>query len=551
MPWFAGTKGRYKNKTLNCKEAFRVSDRKHQKVVERKRKLLNRGRRIQYRLRDRSWAPQDRPMLTAANIHYELAERTRGLGPGGIGAMHLLARRTGLIDAIDRRLHLLKVHLPYHESDHVLNIAFNILAGGTCLEDIELCRNDEVYLDALGAQRIPDPTTAGDFCRRFDESDVDTLTDTINDVRVNVWRQQPDAFFEEAILEGDGAMAETSGQCKQGMDINYKGQWGYHPLVISLANTAEPLYLVNRRGNRPSHEGAAARFDQSIVLCKRAGFKRVLLRGDTDFTQTAELDRWDAEGVRFIFGLDAMANLVKKAENLPKTAWTRLERAAKHEVKTQPRARPSNVKEQIVRAREFKNIRLVSEQVAEFDYSPTLCEQDHRVVVVRKNLSVEKGEQVLFDEIRYFFYITNDRQTPASEIVFLANQRCNQENLIEQLKNGVRALQMPVDNLVSNWAYMVMASLAWSLKAWFALLLPEHGRWKQRYRKDKQTVLKMEFKRFVNAFVRMPCQVLRTGRRLVYRLLSWNPWQAVFLRGVDGLRRLTFSAPATYRPLRC
>ena len=401
------------------------------------------------------------------------------------------------------------------------------------------------------AQRIPDPTTAGDFCRRFDERDVDTLTNVINDVRVNVWQQQPGAFLEEAILEGDGAMAETTGQCKQGMDINYKGQWGYHPLLISLANTAEPLYLVNRSGNRPSHEGAAARFDQAIALCKRAGFKKVLLRGDTDFTQTAELDRWDAQGVRFIFGLDAMANLVKQAENLPETAWKPLKRAAKQEAKTQPRERPSNVKEQIVRAREFKNIRLVSEQVAEFDYSPTLCEQTYRVAVIRKNLSMEQGERVLFDDIRYFFYITNDRRAPASDIVFLANERCDQENLIEQLKNGVRALQMPVDHLVSNWAYMVMASLAWSLKAWFALLLPERGRWKQRYRQDKQAVLKMEFKRFVNAFVRLPCQVLRSGRRLLYRLLAWNPWQAVFLRGVDGLRRLTFPVPAAYRPLRC
>ena len=519
--------------------------------ASRTQRLVNRKRRIQRRLRHRSWTDQAEPMFTAANIHYELAERTRGLGPGGIGAMHLLARRTGLADAIDRRLRLLKVHLPYYESDHVLNIAYNILAGGTCLEDIELWRNDEVYLDALGAARIPDPTTAGDFCRRFDESDVDTLMNVINDVRVKVWQQQPDAFFEEAIIEADGTLAPTSGQCKQGMDINYKGQWGYHPLLVSLANTAEPLHLVNRSGNRPSHEGATARFDQALALCRRAGFRKVLLRGDTDFTQSAALDGWDAAGVRFIFGTDAMANLIKLAANLPQTAWKALERPAKHEVKTQPRARPSNVKEQIVRAREFKNIRLISEQVAEFVYRPTLCQRDHRVVVVRKNLSVEKGEQVLFDDIRYFFYITNDHKTPACEIVLLANRRCNQENLIEQLKNGARAMQMPLDNLVSNWAYMVMASLAWSLKAWFALLLPEHGRWKQRYRQDKQTVLKMEFKRFVNAFVRVPCQVLRSGRRLVYRLLAWNRWQAVFLRGIDGLRRLRISRPATYRPLRC
>ncbi len=272
-------------------------------------------------------------MFTAGNIHYELADRVRGLSPGGIGAMHLLARRSGLIEAIDRRLQLLKIHLPYHESDHVLNIAYNILSGGTCLEDIELWRNDEVYLDALGAQRIPDPTTAGDFCRRFEEADVEILMNTINDVRVKVWQRQPDEFFEEAIIEADGAMAETAGQCKAGMDINYKGQWGYHPLLVSLANTGQTLYLVNRRGNRPSHEGAAVCFDQSIALRRRARFKKVLLRGDTDFTQTAELDRWDSDGVRFVFGIDAMVNLVKKAENLPNTAWKRLERPAKYEVK--------------------------------------------------------------------------------------------------------------------------------------------------------------------------------------------------------------------------
>ena len=161
--------------TLIRKEAFRVSMNRAQSKAERKRKLINRKRRIQWRLRDHHWTDQPRPMFSASNIHYELADRARGLGPGGIGAMHLLAWRTGLVEAIDRRLHLLKVHLPYHESDHVLNIAYNLLAGGTCLEDIELWRNDEVYLDALGAQRIPDPTTAGDFCRRFDTTDEEGL----------------------------------------------------------------------------------------------------------------------------------------------------------------------------------------------------------------------------------------------------------------------------------------------------------------------------------------------------------------------------------------
>ncbi len=363
-----------------------------------------------------------------------------------------------------------------------------------------------------------------------------------NETRLKVWQQQGDAFFEEAIIEADGTMVETTGECKQGMDINYKGQWGYHPLMISLANTGEPLYIVNRSGNRPSHEGAAEYLNKSITICRRAGFLKIKLRGDTDFTQTAYLDDWDDQGdVTFVFGIDAMPNLYEKAENLPKTAWKRLRRRSKQEVKTKPRARPTNVKQQIVKEREFTNIRLVKEYVAEFKYSPALCKKTYRVVVVRKDLEVTQGQKKLFDDSKCFFYITNDWEASAEEIVFDANDRCNQENLIGQHKSGVRSLTTPVDTLLSNWAYMVMAGLAWSMKAWSALLLPEAGRWKERRRTEKRTLLRMDFVTFRNAMINMPAQIIRGGRRIVVRLLSWNRWQLVFFRLLDQLRL----------PLRC
>jgi len=480
-------------------------------------------------------------MFRGRNIHYEGSDRVRGLGAGGIGAMHLLAQRTGLTAAINERVQLLKVHQPYHESDHVLNIAYNILCGGQTLEDLEQRRQDEVYLDALGARVIPDPTTAGDFTRRFAESDIEALMAAIEETRMKVWRQQPESFFAEAILEADGTLAETTGECKEGMGISYHGVWGYHPLVVTLANTGEPLTLVNRSGNRPSHEGAAERFDHAIARCREAGFERILLRGDTDFSSTRHLDRWDAARVRFVFGMDAMPNLVKIAAGLSGHAWKRLQRPAKYEVKTETRSRPENIKERVVVERGFRNIRLNSEDVAEFEYQPGACRRPYRMIVVRKNLSVEAGEWVLFDDIRYFYYLTNDRETPADELVFLANDRCAQEKLIDQLKNGVHALRMPVNTLLSNWAYMVMASLAWTLKAWFALLLPEEGRWEEQYAAEKHAVLKMEFRTFQQAFIAMPCQIIRTGRSIVYRLLAWNRWQRVFLRGVEALRL----------PLRC
>lgn len=503
-----------------------------------RQKLANSKRRIRRRLDKTDLRGCSQPMMTASNIHYEIAERSRGIGVGGIGAIHALVRQIGLIDAIDQQLEVLKIHLPYHESDHVLALAYLPLCGGTCLQDLELLRHDEVLLDALGARRLPDPTTAGDFCRRFSQESIGTLLDIIDDTRLRVWAGQPADFFTQAIIDMDGFLVATTGQCKQGMDIAYDGTWGYHALVLSLANTAEVLSAVNRSGNRPSQEGAAAQVDRALRTCFRGGFRSVLLRGDTKFAQTEHLDRWDDDPrVRFIFGYEAMPNLQAIAEDLPARAWRPLQRPVRYAVQTKPRQRPDNVKEAVVVARGFENRRLVSEEVAEFNYQPTACRKTYRLIVLKKNISVEKGEQLLFDTIVYFFYITNDWVSEADEIVFSANDRCNQENLLAQLHGGVRALRAPVDNLESNWAYMVMTALAWNLKAWWALKLPARpGRWQEKHRAEKHWVLGLEFKTFVNAFVRLPCQIIRSGRKLIYRLLGWNPYQPIFFRLVDVLR---------------
>jgi Transposase DDE domain group 1 len=504
-----------------------------------RQQLARRKRRIERRLDKNDIQGLERPLFTATNIHYEISDRDRGIAHGGIGVIHALARRLGLIEAIDRRLVLLKLHLPYHESDHVLNIAYNALCEGVCLEDIELRRNDEAFLDALGARRIPDPTTAGDFCRRFrDAATIRCLQNAFHATRQKVWAEQSDAFFAQAIIDMDGSLVGTTGSCKHGMDIAYEGTWGYHPLLLSLANTGEVLSIVNRPGNRPSHEGAAAEVDRCLKVCFDGGFRRVLLRGDTDFSQTEHLDRWHADPrIGFIFGYDNCPNLVEMAENLPLRVWQQLQRPPRYDVATHRRQRPDNVKDRIVKRRQFETLRLRSEEVAEFNYQPTKCSQVYRMVVVRKNITKEKGELRLHDDIRFFFYITNDWASEPDEIVFSANDRCDQENLIAQLAGGCRALRAPVDNLYSNWAYMVMTALAWDLKAWWALLLPAGtGRHHETYRADKLWVLGLEFKTFLQTFVRLPCLIVRTGRRLLYRLLTWNPHQPIFWRLVDVLR---------------
>ena len=502
-----------------------------------------RQQRILGRL-EKSNFPEDleQPMFRSGNVQFEVSQRSVGTSYGGIGLVHELAKQLGLAAAIDERLHLFKFHLPYHESDHVLNIAYNALCDGRCLQDLELRRQDEAYLNAVNAPRIPDPTTAGDFCRRFKPADLVALQAAIDVARRKAWASQPDSFFEQARIDADGKIVETDAECKQGIDMSYDGRWSYHVLAVTLANTGEVLRLVNRSGNRPSHEGAAEKLDESIALCRAAGYRSVVLRGDTDFSQTTHLDRWDDDHVTFYFGLDSTANREILADDLPEEAFKLLNRAAKYTVRTKPRKRPERVKQRIVDERGYKNIRLVEEWVGETTYQPVACRRAYRLVIVQKNLKVrEKGQKQLFDDYSYLFYITNDWKSTPEEIVFQANDRCQQENILAQL-NAVRALHAPVDNLISNNAYMLITSLAWNLKAWLALSLPEPcGFGKEKQAAQKRGLLTMEFRTFVNSLIRVPAQILRTGRRLVIRLLAWNDWQHVFLK----------LAARLSQPLRC
>ena len=481
---------------------MRAKDKK--KHGKSKRKLL---RRLENRPHVR-----ETPMMEAKNIHYEIGDKAEAIHCGGIGAMHLLATHSGLIRRIDEHLNVLKRHLPYHESDHVLTMAYNIVAGGQCVEDIELLRRKPAFMDALGAVRIPDPTTSGDFLRRFDAVDVERFMDTVNGVRQKIWKMQGKTFRREAIIQVDATVQESCGECKEGMDIAYNGKWGYAPLIVSLANSREPLFIVNRPGNTPSCADAARWIDKAIEAT-RPVFGRLWIRGDSDYALTENFDRWTEGGVCFAFGYDARKNLIAIAEQI--VDWSPLVRPAAYEVRTSPRAKPDNVKEKIVRERGYKNLVLEKEEIAEFSYRPVKCKRDYRVVAVRKTIKVLKGQLRMEDDVRYFFYITNadasDRNAP--EVVFFCNDRCDHENDIEQLRNGIYALKMPAGDLVANWAYMAIVSLAWTLKAWMGLLMPHRatGRW----------IVRMEFRRFLATFINIPAQVVRTGRRFLYRLAGY------------------------------
>ena len=481
-----------------------------------RRNLARRRRKVAARhARAGHWDARPAPMFTTGKVGYEIGANIEATCFGGVAAVHRLASRLGLVEAIDDELELLKVHLPYHESDHVLNLAYNVLCGGFRLEDIERLRHDTAYMNALGADLIPDPTTAGDFCRRFSEADVETLMGAINSVRPKLWGGRgKELLGPVAFIDTDGTIAPTWGEHKAGMDMSYKGIWGYAPLIVSLANTKEVLYLVNRPGNQPSHAGAAAWIDKAIDLVAPHA-ERVCLRGDTDFSLTANFDRW-AEQVDFIFGMDANAALRSRAEALDQTAWTRLDRPGRPEPASgKTRARRDNHKKRIVTERGYLNIGLNGEDVAEFDYQPGKCARPYRVIALRKNLTQSRGENALMDEIRYFFYVTTRADLTAAEVVACANERCDQENVIEQLKNGVNALRVPLYDLVSNWAYMVIAALAWNLKSWWAMML--------HHKADRREYIGMEFRRFINSVIIIPAMIVRRARTITIRILGYHP----------------------------
>ncbi|MGD9975882.1 MAG: transposase, partial [Desulfatirhabdiaceae bacterium] len=262
--------------------------------------------------------------------------------------------------------------------------------------------------------------------------------------------------------------------------------------------------------NAPSHLDSAVWIDRSLDLVKGI-FDTVKLRGDTDFGLTAHFDKWD-ELCTFVLGMDARPNLVKLAKSL--TEWDLLERKPRHTVKTRKRRQPENIKKAVVKKRKFKTIQTVSEYLSEFSYKPGKCKKPYRMIVLKKILKVTKGELKLFDDVRYFFYITNDAKNSKEQILEFYRKRADHENDIEQLKNGACALKAPSNTLLSNWAYMAIASTAWDLKAWYGLLMP--------YRHLGKRIVRMEFKRFIHTFIRIPCLIIRTGRKIVYRLVGYN-----------------------------
>jgi hypothetical protein len=468
-----------------------------------------------------AWPETSGRVTRLPGLHLEVADRSTVTPYGGLALASAFLRRFRVAQAIDERVHVLKIHLPFHESDHVLAQALNLYVGGECLEDQAALQHDEGVLRMLGACRIPDPTTAGDFLRRFEErrnpGSLAGLRSAIDTVQDQVWGKLAGKRKwkrDWAVVDLDGHTKTLYGVQKDGADFDHKGRWSYNVLLASLAGTGECLAVRNRPGNVRSSNGAAELLDETLSRLK-GRFAKVLVRADSDFDRRDVREACEAAGVCFAFVAREATNRLAWAEAIPESAWKPFRTRAHREQQARrarpgfcPRRKKRNRRRRRARERGYTDLQLVRQWVAEIPWTPPGSTKTYRMIL-RRQLIEESNQEHLFDFYRYRYVVTNlPTSWSAEEVIDATYQRCDQENVIEQMGSGVALWRMPVAEFDGNSAWLEIGRLAWNLGKWIAqLALPAE-------------VVRWEWKRYRQAFVYLAVEVVHRSRQ---RWLRFSP----------------------------
>ena len=463
-------------------------------------------------------------------MRLEIEKRGKVTAYGGLALAHKLVNGLDLPRDIDREMELLKFHLPYHESDHVLTHVYNLFTGGTCIEDIANLQDSEAFKNLVGACRVPDPTTAGDFLRRFGSHELGVVDTVLDETRAKVWKALPRGRRCRITVDLDSTIKPVYGECKQGADFSYTGKWSYHPLLISTAETNECLRLINRPGNASSAEGVEDALDPCLERLTGI-FDRVFVRGDSAFYRTELIKLCEAHGADFAFVMRSCPALEQAVRALPEARFRpfapRLDQACSRRLK-QHRRKRQRIRRLKARQRGYRTLSTQAEWVAEMRYRPSGLDRSYRVLVKRQLIEERNGQAALLERYQYHFVITSIQDLPAADLVRFAYARCNQENTIEQLKHGLAALRMPTGELLANAAFMLAALIAWNLKAWLSLLaLPAES-------------LRWEWKRFRHAFVYVASKIVTRARTSVAQLASSHRFTPQLLTASQRLDALVF-----------
>ncbi len=448
-------------------------------------------------------------------LHLESDPRSEMTHYGGLVLAQQFVRQFRVAQRLDGALRLFKRHAPYHESDHVLALAYTLYADGTCLEDQAVLQGSEAVRRLLGACRIADPTTAGDFLRRFKiAQDVERLSGVIDEIQEAVWSKlarkarRSRKKHDFALVDLDGHIKSLYGVQKEGAGFSYDGRWSYQPLVVSLGGSEECLKVINQPGSaRPSDAAAAAL--KEVLPRVRRHFRNALVRGDTDFDRSDIFNTVMDEGAYFAIGARVYPKRAALVGAMAEKNWKpfvpRAERQERGGASRHVYTR--NWRRQKAAARGFRTLRTVKQWVSEIDYQPHGLNSPCRMIVRRVLIEETDGQGVLFKHFRYRMVLTNlPRSYTPQQIIDLTYQRCDQENVIEQFGQGIAGWRMPVAEFMGNSAWLQIARLAWNLGKWIAqIALPSE-------------VVRWEWKRFRRHFVYIAAKVLKTGRCLVVRL---------------------------------
>jgi len=448
-------------------------------------------------------------------LHLESDPRGEMTHYGGLVLAQQFVRRFGVAQRIDESLELFKRHAPYHESDHVLALAYTLYADGTCLEDQAALQGSEAVRRMVGACRIPDPTTAGDFLRRFRTSqNIGQLSGVTDEVQEAVWSKLARGVGrrrkkqEYALVDLDGHIKPLYGVQKEGADFSYNGRWSYQPLVVSLGGTGECLKVVNQPGNARSSDAAAQALKEVLPMVRRH-FLNAIVRGDTDFDRSDVYNETLEAGAYFAIGGRLYSNRAALVEAIAEQDWKPFVPRADRQQPSGPsrRGRTVNYRRKKALERKFRTLRTVKQWISEIAYQPAGLGSACRMIVRRVLIEETDGQGALFEHFRYRLVLSNlPRSYSPRQIIDLSYQRCDQENVIEQFGHGIAGWRMPVAEFLGNSAWLQIARLAWNLGKWIAqiALPPEVVRW--------------EWKRFRRHFVYIAAKVLKMGRSLVVRL---------------------------------
>lgn len=423
---------------------------------------------------------------------------------GGLGMLYQLARNLDFHKQVDSEVKVLKIKQQYTESDHLFNLLGAHFIGVGCIEDTAQLKDDCCYRQLLDGKAVTSPSTMGDFMRRFKRSDLNNYKAAMSSMQEQVWQKLTAKQRREASLDLDSRVCPVYGDKKRGSDFSYKGTMAYHPEMLSLAETSEWLDCINRSGNETSGAKGAYLLGRNLEHVKKY-FSKVTVRGDTKFGRTDILELCRQQKVRVCVCWPSHQSVVKLADELPENAWRDLDRGSESDEDVAKRKKRPNLRRRKAHKHGYTDKKLKREQVAEFTYQPTRNKKKmsttYRMVAIRKQIEVA-GKTGLFDQYEYRFILSDRYDLSLPETVRYAYRRCNQENLIEQAKNGVSAFRMPTGNLLANEVWMTTGMLAHNFKSWMCLL--GLGRKK----------LGWEWKRFRLHFVYFAARVTKAARQL-------------------------------------